>query len=52
MEDNAHVFKSFAPDDTYLCMPKRNILEMLEEINRCEYARSSLLNLIKAADAK
>lgn len=52
MEDTSQVFKNYPTDSTLLCMSKRHILEIFEEVNRCEFARKGMLNLIKAADAK
>lgn len=34
----------------HLCADKKNILQMLDEIQRCNYARHGLINLVKEAD--
>lgn len=48
----SEVFKQYPDDDQYLCMQKKDITAFFQELLRCDYARKSLLSLIKVADKK
>lgn len=50
LENNTAVFRQMGDDHNFLCMKKDNILEIFQEVTRCDVARKSLLNLIKVAD--
>lgn len=50
LEDNSALFKVLPGDDSHLCLPRQNIMEILGELNRCTYARKGMLELIKVAD--
>lgn len=50
LEDNSVVFRQMAEDHNFLCMKKDNILQLSEEVLRCNSARKNMLTLIHAAD--
>lgn len=52
LEDNNVVFRQMQEDHNFLCMKKDNILQLSEEVIRCNNARKNILTLIHAADVE
>ncbi len=43
-------FKDYTDDASYILIKKNDVIFMMTEMNRCDYARKGLLDLIKTAD--
>lgn len=50
LEDSKSVFAQHPNDNTYVCLMRKNVVEIFTELNECTYAWKGLLDLVESSD--